>query len=177
MVTNKMLNRKKGKLLSAYSFAIIFMTSIGIVLMVSFFHGAPYDVRDIESHILMNQIADCVSYSGKINSNLISSGVFSSNQENFLDTCHLNFNSLEWEEEQFYAEVNFYELEDLNNPVFKIEKGNRNFIPSCDIQEEETYQKLAQCQRGSFYSTDEMNNQYIIKILAVVRKTEKNVKV
>jgi len=44
------------------------------------------------------------------------------------------------------------------------------------IQEEEEYERLAKCVDKSFYSLDELGSQYIIKILVVVRKLEKNVK-
>jgi hypothetical protein len=171
-----MLNKKSGKLLSLYWFAIITLTAGGVFVMVYLFYGAPYDVREIESHILMNQVADCVSYLGRINPDLISGGVVSSNSENFLESCHLNFSSIEWEREQFYAEVTFYQLADLDNSFFEIKKGNSDFVSECNIQGKEKYNNLVQCREGSFYSVDELNNQYIIKILTAVRKTEKNVK-
>jgi len=173
----KLQNKRGGEeILAMYWFAIILIIAGGIYLMIYYFYGTPYDIRDLESRILMNQIADCVSYGGKINSSLVLGGIFSVNQENFLDTCHLNFNSSEWDVEQFYTEVNFYELDNLENSSFMIKKGNEDWEANCEIQEGEDYEKLAQCAEKSFYSVDETNNQYIIKILTVVRKSEKNVK-
>lgn len=169
-------NRKADKILSVYWFAILIIVSGGIFAMVYTFYGAPYDVREIEATLLMNRIADCISYAGKMNAELISSGKF--NQENnFLDKCHLNFNTTEWGEEQYYAEINFYKLENVNSPVFSVKKGNSKWLPSCSLQENKNEEKLAQCSEKSFYSLDNLNNQYIIKILSVVRKSEKNVKI
>jgi hypothetical protein len=168
--------RGDSKYLSPYWFVIIFLVSAGIFLMVYLFYGTPYDVRGIEARILTNQVADCVSYAGRINSNLISNGIISENKETFLETCHLNFDSSDWTIGQYYAEVNFYKFEKLDNSIFTIKKGNSDWIGNCEMQETKKYEKLAQCNEGSFYSTDDMNNQYIIKILTVVRKSEKNVK-
>ena len=170
-------NKKGGEeIIYLYWFAIILVIAFGIFLMVYYFYGTPYDIRKLESRILMNQISDCVSYGGKINSNLVLGGTFSLNQENFLETCHLNFNSSEWDSDQFYAEVNFYKIDNLENSAFMINKGNSDWKANCEIQEEKEYKKLAQCTEGSFYSIDDDNNQYIIKILTIVRKSEKNVK-
>ena len=70
----KLFNKKgAGKILSPYWFVILVLIAGGVFAMVYAFYGAPYDVRWIESRILMNKVADCVSYEGKINSLLISS--------------------------------------------------------------------------------------------------------
>jgi hypothetical protein len=170
-------NRKGGEeVLSVYWFAIVLVFWGGIALMIYFFYGTPYDIRELESRILVNQVADCVSYAGKINSNLIFGGKFFSNQQDFLNNCHLNFNSSDWGDEQFYTEVNFYMLNNPENSIFTLKKGNSNWKTSCVIQSEEKYNALAECNEKKFYSVDEMNNQFIIKILGVVRKSEKNVK-
>jgi hypothetical protein len=177
MDTNKMnfyKNKGGDKILSIYWFAILIIVAGGIFAMVYTFYGSPYDVREIESNLLMNRIADCISYAGKMNANLISNGEFNT-ENNFLDKCHLNFSSGE-EEEQYYTEVNFYKPENMNAPVFSANKGNNKWISSCAIQETKELEKLAKCVEKSFYSIDNLNNQYIIKILSVVRKSEKNVK-
>ncbi len=180
MGTNKMNlipNKRGDKVLSVYWFAILLIVAGGIFAMVYVFYGTPYDVREIETRVLTNQIADCVSYGGKINSNLILNGVVKEGNENFLDQCHLNFNSPEWADEQYYAEVNLYKLENLNTPVLDIKKGNNNWVADCNIQENKKQGTLPTCLRKSFYSLDDKNNQYIIKILSVVRKAEQNVKI
>ena len=173
-----LINNKKGdKIISVYWFAILIIVAGGIFGMVYIFYGTPYDVREIEANILTNQVADCVSYAGRINANLISnSKVSQKTGEDFLKMCHLNFNSSEEKVGQYYVEVKFYNLSDLNNPILNIKAGNNNWLADCVIQEKQKQENLPQCIEKSFYSVDEKNNQYIIKILTAVGKSEKNVK-
>lgn len=171
-------NKRADKIISVYWFAILVIVAVGIFGMVYVFYGTPYDVREIEANILTNQIADCVSYAGRINAYLISNG--KTNQMiggDLLKMCHLNFTSSEWKEEQYYAEVNFYKLSDLNNPVLNVQAGNKNWPADCAIQENKKQENLPQCIEKSFYSLDNANNQYIIKILTAVGKSDKNVNV
>ncbi len=171
------INNKRGdKILSVYWFAVLLIVSGGIFAMVYVFYGVPYDVRDIENHLLINAVADCVSYGGKINSALASNGNLIQNA-NFLSQCNLIFNSSEWEQEQYYTEVNFYRIGNMDASLLTLKKGNNNWISQCEIQKEEEKKNLVQCSSGIFYSLDDKNNQYIIKILGVVRKSEKNVKI
>ncbi len=173
-----MLNNKRGdNILSIYWFAIIILVAGGIFAMVYVFYGTPYDIREIEANVLINKVADCVSYSGKINSNLISSGQFTpKTQDDLLKECHLNFDSSEFQERQYYTEISFYKIDDMNNPASKMTAGNNKWLSNCAIQETKTEERLVQCVQKSFYSLDDKQNQYIIKILAVVSKSEKNVK-
>ena len=67
-------DRKGDKIISVYWFAILVIVAVGIFGMVYVFYGSPYDVREIEANALLNQVADCVSYAGKINTGLISNG-------------------------------------------------------------------------------------------------------
>jgi hypothetical protein len=169
-------NKKADKILSVYWFAILIIVSGGIFAMVYTFYGTPYDIREIESNLLINRIADCVSYAGRMNADLISDGKFTK-ENNFLGKCHLNFSSTEWGEEQYYTEVNFYKPENMNSPIFSLTKGNNKWLSSCAIQKNKEQERLTKCVEKSFYSVDNVNNQYIIKILSVVRKSEKNVKI
>lgn len=178
---NKIRFGKKGtdKMLSIYWFAILFLVAGGIFAMVYVFYSHPYDVRNIEADILNNKVADCISREGKINLDLESI-----EETDFLKLCNLNFNvedEFEWKKQgQYYLEVNFYTLEDTSNSLFNIEEGNKNLFSSCELQKENNkeYNKLAKCVEKRFYSVDSKNKdkQYLIKILSVVRKAEKNVK-
>ncbi len=173
----KFINNKRGdKILSIYWFAILVIVAGGIFGMVYVFYGSPYDVREIEANALTNRIADCISYSGKINTNLMSSGNFTQKSgEDFLKECHLNFDSTEWTEQQYYTEIDFYKLED-SKPILSLNAGNNKWLLSCTLQEDKEEEKLAKCVRRSFYSLDNANNQYIIRILTAINKGEKNVK-
>jgi hypothetical protein len=127
---------------------------------------------------LVNQIADCVSYAGRIDVNLISNETvqFQKSGDDFLKNCHLTFDTTEWQEQQYYTEVNFYKLSDLTNSILSIKAGNNNWLATCALQENGKKQTLPQCTQKSFYSLDDTSNKYIIKILTIVRKSEKNVK-
>jgi hypothetical protein len=168
-------NKRGDKILSVYWFAILLIVAAGVFGMVYVFYGVPYDVRDIEGHLLINAVADCISYGGRINVAVISGGNVLANSS-FFDNCHLNFKSSEWADEQYYTEVNVYSLNNLNTPILNIQKGNTNWVPQCEIQKEKESEKLVQCSTKMFYSLDDSNNQYLIKILSAVGKSEKNVK-
>ena len=172
-------NKRADKVISVFWFAILAIVAAGIFAMVYIYYGAPYDVRDIESNLLINKLADCVSYAGMIKTDILSEGRFNedANTENFLDGCHLLFSSSEWEDVQYYAEINFYRIEDLANPAFSIKQGNNKWLANCNIQETDEKERLANCNEGKFYSLDKDGKQYIIKILAAIRKAEKNVKI
>lgn len=175
---NRILEKnKKGtnKILSIYWFAILILIAGGIFAMVYTFYNRPYDVRELEANVMANKIADCLSNKGYLEKEIFN-GNFLLNEDNFLEKCNLNFNIEErWEEPQYYTKVSFYNLADMDTSIFDVANGNKNLISSCEIQKDKEYEKLARCVERRFYSLDEENNQYLIKILSVVRKTEKNV--
>jgi hypothetical protein len=165
-----LFRNKKGQEI-AHPLFLIFMFTIvagGIVVMAGVFYGNPYDIRNIEANLLGDKIADCISYAGRINENLISNGEIK--DINFLESCHLNFNS---EEDEFFYEATFYKFEDIENYFLKIDGGNLNLVASCAIKEES--KNLPTCAENSFYSLDNSDNQYVIKILTAVRKLKQNV--
>lgn len=168
-------NRKgTDKVLSIYWFAILVLVAGGVFAMVTTFYSYPYDVREVETEFFADKIADCISEKGVLNSDLVAGGEFNEEfSENFLIECGINFNS-EFEEEQYYFEIDFYDLTNLDKPFFKISNGNANYKADCGIEEE--YKRFAMCVEKRFYSVDELNNQYLIKILSIVAKINKNVK-
>jgi hypothetical protein len=178
---NKLKKDKQGaeKYLSPFLFVILTIVAGGIFAMVYVFYSAPYDIRNVEANVLLNNVADCVSYVGRIDTNLISNGTnaFQKTGADFLKDCHLNFDTIEWTEEQYYTEINFYKIDNLDTSVLDIKAGNNNWLADCKIQENKIQASLPQCTEKSFYSLDDKNNQYIIKILTAVRKTEKNAKI
>ena len=170
-------NKRADKVLSVFWFAILAIVAAGIFAMVYIYYGAPYDIRDIESKLLINKLADCVSYAGKIKAGIVSGGEFNSNTENLLNDCHILLSSSEWDDIQYYLQIDFYKIEDLANPAYTVKEGNNKWLANCNIQETKEKERLAKCNEGKFYSLDDANNQYIIKILVAVRKAEKNVKI
>lgn len=156
----KILENKKGtdKIMSVYWFVILFIVAGAVVYMVGMFYGNPYDVREIEANVLINHIADCIAEGGMLKQVI--------NNDNFLEACNLDFNVENFkdgeEQEQYYVEINFdKEL---------ITKGNVNLKDFCNLKE-----KSVACVERGFYVLDEEKNSKEIKILSVVRKTEKNV--
>ena len=154
-------NRKgTDKIISVYWFVILFLVAGAIVYMAGVFYGKPYDVREVEANILINQIADCLSQGGGFNEKIIDAEEnFLLNNDNFFEVCNLNFdveNFKDWKEQkQYYVEVE----------GFGIEKGNVNLKFYCD----KDGKNFPVCVERSFYVSKE------IKILVVVGKTEKNV--
>lgn len=176
----KMINKKGGsKIITMYWFVILIIIAGGIFAMVYSFYHYPYDVRELEGEIMINHIADCLSNKGELDSELLNEEGFSQNfSEDFLEKCHLNFDVEEevWEEEpQYYFRVNFYNATNLENSVFEISKGNLNLVADCNIQEEKEYKRTARCVEDDFFSFNG-ENLYLIKILTIIKKTEKNVK-
>jgi hypothetical protein len=174
------------KMLSMYWFAIILLIALGLFSMVYIFYSAPYEVRDFESKILSEKVANCFSRQGLINPGVISQssgGELGFNQDfNLLEECGLNFEveeEYDWETEgQFFSEVEIYTLDDLNNPKVVYSGGNVNWKTSCFItgKKEENYDRLVKCRQYGVYVVDTNSNQYLISILVGVAKIEKNVR-
>ena len=163
-----------NKLISIYWFVILMLVAGGIFAMVSIFYNAPYDVREIEADLLAEKIADCIYFGGEANSNLYF-GVFKEEfRDNFLKRCSLNFDTKEYTEKEFYAEVSFYSEEDLKNPAFQLSEGNFNWKADCSLDGEK-YEKIVKCSNKKFYALIEDKN-YLVDILTIVRKTEENVR-
>ena len=171
----RLLKNKKGgeELLFLYWIAIMTIVAVVFYGVVASFYGSPYDIREVEVNLLINRVADCVSYGGRINSNIS----FLEIEKNslFLENCHLNFSTGD-EKIQYYVEINFYKIEDMDNSVLNFSRGNSDLISYCNIQKDNNYESLPVCSEKSFYSIDSLDNQYIIKILAIVNKADKNVK-
>jgi hypothetical protein len=167
------LRNKKGaeKLISIYWFAILILVAGTLVYMVSVFYGNPYDVREIETNILVNKIADCLSDKGKLRYQLTEEF-----KADFLEKCHLNFGN-ENEELEYYLRVEFYNFETNNLLDFRISEGNinlKNYIE--DFPDSNSVISTSK----SFYvlndKNEEIPRELIVKILSIIRKTEKNVK-
>ena len=165
---NEFIKNKKGadKIISVYWFAILFIVAAAIVYMVAVFYGQPYDVRGIEADMLTDKVAGCASYAGFISGNAL--------QENFLETCGLNFNVEEthgWKEQgQYFVQVDFRNFAAPETIVSSSKKGNENLKDSCGLEGG----SLPTCLERTFYTIDKAGNQFQVDILSIVRKTEKN---
>lgn len=164
------------KVISVYWFVILAMIAAAIVIMTAAFYNAPYDVREVEARILANNIADCISKGGEINSYVYEGAFKQDFQEKILEICGINLEvENSFSEVQYYLNVRFYSANDPATLIFGVEKGNLNYISSCNIQQKEEFKKLAQCYEGKFYSM-KGSDQFLIKITTAVGKSVKNVK-
>ncbi len=151
------------KIMSVYWFVILVLVAGTIVYMVSIFYGNPYDVREIESNILANNIVSCLSENGILNSQI--------NQDNFLKKCHLNLGN---DKDEYYVEVKFYSFGNLKQPLdFKIIEGNINL--KSFFETSASSNSIFESEK-SFYVLNEKKKELIVKITLIIRKTEKNVK-
>lgn len=165
------------KLISVYWFVILGIVATVVVIMTSSFYGGSSDVRGIEARILANKIADCVSREGKINSAIYDGdGFVSGFSDEILAVCEINLETEEdWKDPQIYFRIDFFYAESQNEGVFSVEQGNLNFVPACSLQGDEEIDRLAKCEQKRIYSTSN-GKQFLVKVLAAVGKSSKNVK-
>jgi hypothetical protein len=164
------------KMISIYWFVILILVAVGIASMVFTFYSHPYDVREAEATILMGNVANCVVEQGVIVKGVLDSGTFNPNfSKTFLEKCHLTFNmGDEKDSGEYFIKVNFSDFD--GKDVFGFIVGNPVLETHCDPQKEKELQRLSKCVNGSFYAVDQNQNQYIVNILSVIRKTNKNAK-
>jgi hypothetical protein len=181
-MNTKMNKKGTEKFLGAYWFGILFIVAGAVVYMAAVFYGAPYDVRELEANALVNQVADCLTENGKLKQDVFvegEEGGFSVN-ENFLESCALNFEVEEykdWKDDQFYVEVNFFNFKDYNGLGYR-EKPNmkkgEDSLRDISVPEKTTFPYFVERE---FYTLNfEENEKFIVKIKSIIRKTEKNVK-
>ncbi len=172
----KMKNKKGGdKVISVYWFLILIVVAGGVFIMVSIFYNSPYDVRSLEAEILAQKVADCVYFGGKMNPSLIDDqGNFLNSFENtFLETCSITFGGVDIP--QYYVDVSFYDLNDLEKSIYQFSAGTSNWVSDCDLKEE-GYDRIVFCIERNFYVTDSTGETYFTKLFSMVRNTEKNVR-
>jgi len=175
--------RGTDKILSMYWFVILVLVAGGVFAMVYNFYSAPYDVRETESNILAEKIADCISTQGIIDSKFLSGSIFNTEiSKTFMDNCSFNFAVEEGYGDskvtQYFYEVDFYTPKDTESSAFSFNGGNLNWKGDCFIKKEsgKDYTNLAKCTEKRFYALSGNGEQYLIKILSVIGKSEKNVK-
>lgn len=148
--------KKQGadKILSIYWFVILFIVAGGIVYMAFLFYGTPYNVRPIESGILGDQIANCLTSKGYLNESIFSEGF----KKNFAEDCHLNFNVEDvynWKNQpQYYVEVEVYKFNQsffglIGDKLLNISVGNVNLKTAWQLTSTtKNSQNIFNMQRG-----------------------------
>ncbi len=177
-----MNKRGAEKIISVYWFLMLIIVAGGIYAMVYTFYGHPFDVREVEASILINNIADCISEKGAIKGGVFNqtSGLVSNDfDDNFLEKCKIDFNVEDehnWDKDkQYYFRIDFYTLDNQVRSFSNISKGNKKWKEDCDINNKKIFGILSKCVKKRFYSVDG-SKQILIGITSIVRKTEKNVK-
>ena len=156
------INNKKGaeKIISVYWFAILIIVAGGIAYMVYSFYGSPYDVRQIESDILANKVAECISEEGQLKN------IDENYRNDFLKICSLNFETRD-DEIQFYLEVIFLDFnsgQEIEPPIIQ---GNINLKNNLGAS-------LYHSSKSLYVLKGEQ--EIIVKINSVINKEKLNVK-
>ena len=164
------------KIISIYWFAILIIIAGAVVAMVSLFYGMPYDVREQEANIMINQVSNCLSENGKLNQELFNENKTFNENFNLKKECNLIFETESKNEKgEYFLQIEIFNLN--NERLFSISEGNFNLKTDCKIAEgEKEYKRLVKCIDRDFYSLDSENQAYKINILSAIKKTEKNVK-
>ncbi|MFH1365499.1 MAG: hypothetical protein ABIH28_02870 [archaeon] len=166
------------KTISVYWFFILFIVSFAIVFIIYSLYGKPLDVRQMEGLFLAEKLADCVSQGGKISPGILDDkGALLINNGNLLKTCGLNFEVEQfkgWNNDQFYVSLLFSQVGGTSLPL--VFYGNEN-LNSLDYNRnfmDSKKNKFPFCVDRTIYSNGADRTYYSIKIIACVRKTEKN---
>jgi hypothetical protein len=136
---------------------------------------------------MINKIADsdCLSKNGKLKEEVLSEDF----KENFLEKCHLNFGN---DKDEYYIEIEFYDFENPEEALkFNINKGNINLKNSIEyasnsifineksfyvLNEKEEILEDDENQETEKKSIQINEKELVVKIISIIRKTEKNVK-
>lgn len=164
-------------MVAIYWFAILFIIAGATVAMVSLFYGNPYDVREIETNLMINKFSDCVSDNGEINGEFLNGSRLKENVS-IKKVCGFNFKPISSgnvkKREQYYLKASFYEL-GSGVPKKTYFAGSKEFGPQCEIQaKEKEYQRTAKCANRSFYVANDTESAYKVNVLSAVAKTGKN---
>lgn len=168
-----MNNKAQNRVMGVYWFLIFFIVAGGIVYITHLHYGQPFEVREYEANILINQISDCISFNGEIRPELFNEKGFILNQSNILKKCDLNFKTEDisgWNENgQYYIEIYFYDFNsgELKKDFPVIKKGNFN------LKDNKNKNYVVYLNR-SFYTLNQ-EDKLKVEINSYIRKTEKNV--
>jgi len=170
-----MRNRKgTDKILAVYWFAILFIVAAGIIYMTLLVYGKPFDVREMEASLLADKVADCVAYGGILDESFLTN---ENSKENLFVVCGINSeveDTYGWrEQEQYYLEVTISDFKAGPGSIyFSGRDGNLNLKDDCTIKGE----GLPVCVNRQFYTYGEKGGSSLVKILSIVKKTDKNVR-
>jgi len=170
-----MKSKKAENLISIYWFLILGIIVGGVLIMTNAFYSAPYDVRPLESELLANHVANCLSPGGEMHHLLVIQGrLFPGFIENFEDNCNLNLDGRkDWNVKEYYVSVEGFESSSKSS-AFNVSTGNLNWKADCES--EENFKKLPVCFERTYYSYDDSGRAWKLKVITAVAKIKENVK-
>jgi len=144
----KKMNKKGDKMISVYWFVILFIVAAAVVYMVAIFYGAPKNIKEAESKLLANKVAECISQGGYLKEEILENNYF---KDNLLKECDINFTVEDFgtwkEKEQYYLEVNIHKFdsafpENAGEKVFNFSKGDINLKTDYLLRHKRTERKI-----------------------------------
>jgi len=164
------INNKKAaeKILSVYWFLILVLVAGAIVVGVMLFYSSPFDVRAMEAELLSDKIVDCISDTGHLRQD-VADAVLQKTLSDFdlIGNCNLNLEDSTFMNDQYYVSLEVYHLD--GQKIDGVDIGRVDFVPVCNQEGE-----FPKCVEKRVLLVN--GEEFIIKVLSGVRKTEKNVK-
>jgi len=159
---------KKGgeKLLSVWWFLVLAIVGAGIVVGVLIFYSADVNIKEVESGILYEKLADCF-----VDNGFLVEGI---NNENIFEKCDLE-KSLFEEGSNFYFRVIIYN--EKEEKLSEISFGREDFIEDCDAEKKIRAKHFPKCVGGkeSVFYYDDKIKKGAIEILAISNQNGKKI--
>lgn len=174
------MNKKATeKFLSIYWFAILLIVAFGIWAMAYSYYQHPLEIRELETRILSNKIANCISYKGEMRNEFFENEAFRVlTEDEFEKICHFNplvEDQYDWRKrKQYYVEISFFDISE-NSKFSQIKYGEPSIKDFCEGSED--FERLPKCNTMRFYVIDNKKEQTLVEIFTGVGKAEKNVKI
>ncbi len=165
------------KILVVYWFVILTIITGGVIVVVHNFYSHPYDIRGIETSLLSQKVAGCISHEGLLNKNLFKKKAFNLDfRRDFLKECSLKFYDSQDEQNEYFVGVDFFSLSQTSKSLFELSAGNSFLKEGCKKSVGKEYSLLPKCEISRIYSLGPNGEQYLIEITAVIRKLKENVR-
>ncbi|MCK5603473.1 hypothetical protein KAR91_16430 [Candidatus Pacearchaeota archaeon] len=141
---SKVFMNKVGdeKVLSIWWFFVLALVAAGVAAGVFMFYSAPFDVRELESGILVDKVFDCMNDNGYLRSDALLEGFdiyFSCNIERrvFFEDGALYYLSIEISDSEDLLYSNYSRVDDLRKNCLVEKSIKTKDFPKCDIRSED----------------------------------------
>ncbi|MFA6023011.1 MAG: hypothetical protein WC781_02910 [Candidatus Pacearchaeota archaeon] len=139
-----MIKNKKGdeKILSIWMFFIWIIIGMAIVAGVYLYYGSPQDVREIQSKILADKIAECILINSQLDKNYLNSNF------DLVSYCKINTEMIS--NGKIYFNVS---VVDRTSGILlreNIIRGDSNFQVMCSLNANKNSQNIAKCASETY---------------------------